>query len=103
MVSDSDIKVWLDMVERVQPAVIVPYVQSEHAETVRYRVRVQQEGSGGKTVIGQAGAVQLLAGIPAPLSRLSMTRDPDAVCDIEITLTRNYMKEENYRFKCPPS
>lgn len=101
MVSDSDVKVWLDMIERTNPPVIVPYVQSEYAETVRYRVRIHQEGRGGKTVIGQAGAVQLTAGVPAALSRVALTRSPDGLCNIEITLTRNHKKPALYHFECP--
>lgn len=101
MVADSDVKVWLDMIERVNPPIIVPYVQSEHAETLKYRVRVQQQGRSGKTVIGQAGAVQVLAGIPAALSRVAVTKRDGDMCKIEIILTRNYMKDQYYEFDCP--
>ena len=101
MVADSDIKVWLDMIERVNPPVIIPYVQSEYAETLKYRVRVQQQGRSGNTVIGQAGAVQVLAGIPAALSRVALTKRGNDMCKIEIILTRNYMKDQYYEFDCP--
>lgn len=101
MVADSDVQVWLDMVERVSPPVVVPYVQAEQAESLRFRVRVVQEGSGGRTVIGQAGSVQLVAGVPSALSRVALTRQPGSQCNIEIVLMRNYMKEEHFRFDCP--
>ena len=101
MVADSDVQVWLDMVERVNPAVVVPYVQSEHAESLRFRVRVVQEGDRGRTVIGQAGAVHLAPGVPSALSRVALTRTAGSQCNIEIVLMRNYMKEEHFRFDCP--
>lgn len=101
MVADSDVQVWLDMVERVRPGMVVPYVQSEQKQSLRYRVRVVQEGHGGKAVIGQTGAVSLLANTPTALSRFSLNRQPGAQCEIEIILTRNNMKETRYRFECP--
>lgn len=101
MVDDSDVQVWLDMVERVRPGIVVPYVQSEQAQSLRYRVRVVQDGGGGRAVIGQTGAVSLLPNTPAALSRFSINRNADAECEIEIILTGNDMRERRYRFECP--
>lgn len=101
MVADTDVQVWLDMVERVKPAVVVPYVQSNRTESLRFRVRVVQDGVGGRTVIGQAGAIHLSPGTPSALSRVALTRQAGSQCSIEIVLIRNYMKEEYFRFQCP--
>jgi hypothetical protein len=101
MVGDADIHVWLDMVERVNPPVIIPYVQSDEEQSLGFRVRVVQKGRSGRSVIGQSGALRLLPGTPAELSRVSIRPQPDSQCDIEIILTRNNMKELHYRFECP--
>lgn len=101
MMADSDVQVWLDQIERMRPSMVVPYVQSEHAQSLRYRVRVVQEGSGGRAVIGQTGAVSLIPNTPAALSRFSVNRSPGAQCQIEIFLIGNGMKERRYHFECP--
>lgn len=101
MVADSDVQVWLDMLERVRPGMVVPYVQSEQNQALRYRVRVVQEGHDGKVVIGQSGAVSVLANTPTALSRFSVTRKPDTQCEIEIILTDKQMRQTRYRFECP--
>ncbi len=101
MVSDADIHVWLDMIERVNPPVVVPYVQSEQAESLSYRVKVIQDGQAGRSVIGQTGAVRLQPSTPAALSSFSVSRQKNSTCDIEIILTRNDMKSLHYHFECP--
>jgi len=101
MPADSDIQVWLDTAERVRPGVVVPYVASAQAQELRYRIRAVQEDEGGRSVIGQAGAVQLAENTPAALSRLSLGIRPGAACTIEITLTGKELKTLRYVFECP--
>ncbi|NLC35031.1 MAG: hypothetical protein GX772_01050, partial [Alcaligenaceae bacterium] len=84
--ADSDVQVWLDTVERTRPGIVVPYVQSERAQSLRYRVRVVQDGNNGRAVIGQSGAISLFPNTPAALSQFSLSREPGAQCKIEITL-----------------
>lgn len=101
MVTDADINVWLDMVERVNPPVVVPFVQSSEGGSVNYRVRVIKQGQTGRSVIGQSGAVSLQPSVPAALSRISLNSQGGSRCDIEIILTRNDMKTLHYHFECP--
>lgn len=101
MIADSDVLVWLETVQATPPSVVVPYVQSEQNLSLRYRVRVVQEGRNGKAVIGQAGAINVHPNTPTALSQLRISRQADSHCEIEITLTGNGMKPRNHRFDCP--
>jgi|SRR5690606_6266240 len=100
MTGDFDLKVWLDTMEN-RPAMVVPYVQSEQAQAMRYSVQVLQEGERGTTKIAQSGSVELQADVPAALSRFSVNRQPDSDCRIEVTLTDSNKHERRYVFECP--
>lgn len=102
MVADSDVQVWLDTSERTQPAMVTPYVQSDYAQALRYRVRVENKGLGGRSVIGQSGTVNVQPDTPAALSRFSMSRHAGHQCVIQILLTGTDGHERLYRFECPP-
>jgi len=102
MVMDSDIQVWLDTVERTQPSIVVPYVLSAQAQALRYRVRVVLEGGGNKAVIGQTGAIRLLANTPSTLSRFSLNRRLHERCEVEIILSGDDMRDLRYLLECPP-
>lgn len=102
MIADSDIQVWLDTQGRVQPRTIVPYVVSQQAQELRYRVRTVQEGNGGRSVIGQSGAVTLTENSPAALSRIALSQQPGARCEIEVVVTGADKKAQRFLFECPP-
>jgi len=101
MIADSDVQVWLETVQSSPPSIVVPYVQSDHNLALHYRVRVVQEGHNGKSVIGQAGAVNVLPNTPTALSQFRISRQPESRCEIEITLTGSHIQPENHRFECP--
>ncbi len=98
---DSDMQVWLDTVERARAGMVIPYVVSDQPRQLRYRVKAVQEGGGGRSVIGQAGEVQLSADVPVALSRLSVSRRPGDHCEIEVILTERGKQERRYLFECP--
>jgi len=102
MTADADVQVWLETMERTRPVVVVPYVVSENARGVQYRIRaVQDAAGGGRAVIGQKGEIQLQAKTPAALSRFSLQRRPGDHCEIEIILEGGDMRKRHFVFECP--
>lgn len=100
MSGDSDMQVWLEQVDQ-RPGIIAPYVLSETPREVSYRLRAVREGSNGRAIIGQSGAIRLVADIPTPLSRLSMAALPGEYCKIEVVLDEGGLDERRYVFACP--
>lgn len=98
---DSDMQVWLDTVNREQPAAVIPYVLSETSRELQFRLRAVSEGDGSRAIIGQSGALRVPADVPTALGRLSMTTRPGQVCQIEVVLTGRGIAERRYVFECP--
>lgn len=98
---DADVQVWLDAATETRPGMIVPYVVSEQPRDFRYRLRAVQDGSGGRAIIGQTGAVRLSANVPAALSTIALSRSPRDRCEIEVVLTEVGLPERRYVFQCP--
>lgn len=101
MNADADIQVWLETIAKTQPSIIVPHVESKESTTLRYRVRTVKVGKSGRSALGQSGVVKLLAGVPATLGRMSLSRDPGDECYIELEVSADSGAHGNYRFACP--
>ena len=100
MIGDFDLKVWLDTMDNTRP-MVVPYVQSDLSQSMRYSVQVLQEGRSGTSKIAQSGNIELQSDVPAALSRFSVNRQPDSECRIEVILTDRNNQERRYVFECP--
>lgn len=87
MTSDADIQVWLETEQRTQTQVIVPYIQSEQANTLRYTVDTVRQAPQGQSVMRQSGTVALGAGKAVALGRISLSRSPDDNCKVTLTLS----------------
>ena len=101
MTADSDIQVWLETVARTQPRVIVPYVKSNKDTTFRYQMRTVKDGKSGRSKVGQGGTVEVFAGVPVALGRMSVSYGPGDECFIDLTLFERAVPERNYHFECP--
>src|SRR5690606_37962077 len=101
MNADTDIQVWLETVARTQPSVIVPYVRSNQDATLRYRVRTVKEGKGGRSLVGQGGTVEVIAGVPKAVGRMSVSYGPQDQCSIDLTLVERAVPQRHYHFECP--
>lgn len=101
MNADADIQVWLETMARTQPSIIVPHVESKESTILRYRVRTVKIGKSGRSALGQSGVVTLVAGVPATLGKMSLSRDPGDACYIELELSTDRGAHEKHRFACP--
>lgn len=103
MNADADIHVWLETSAVAQTSIIVPYVQSNVAQLVTYRITTTQESAAGRSSIGQSGQVNLEVAQPTKLSRLAIRRDNNDDCRITLVLLSPDMPEKHYDFDCPVS
>jgi curli production protein len=101
MNADTDIQVWLETFSRTQPGVIVPYVMSSEKKRLRYQIRTVKTGKSGNSVLGQGGAVTLMADVPTALSRMAISRSRNDKCRIDLVITEAGEQDRNYQFACP--
>src|SRR5690554_4024349 len=103
MNADSDILVWLERLGHAQPAVIVPYVRSTSARQLRYRLKATKTGRNGRSVIGQGGNLQVVAGQSAPLGKMTITYGPDDECQVDVILYETGQEYARFELECPPN
>ncbi|MGB6104715.1 MAG: curli-like amyloid fiber formation chaperone CsgH [Pusillimonas sp.] len=101
MNADTDIQVWLEAFSRPPPGIIIPYVKTARDRTLRYRVLAVKDGAAGRATFSQSGIVDLRAGVPAALGRLSVNHGPRDECHIALTLSEPGANVLNYHFACP--
>lgn len=101
MNADADIQVWLETVARTQPTIIVPYLRSSEAVTMRYRLHTVRTSQDGRSELTQSGTVQARPREATPLSRLSVSRQANDECRIDLVLSSPKTQEKRYSFECP--
>ncbi|WP_397473309.1 curli-like amyloid fiber formation chaperone CsgH [Pusillimonas sp.] len=99
MNADIDLQAWLETQSATRPEVIVPYVQSSHATSLRYLLRTTVSHQGGNSRISQGGVLSVPAHTAVALPRLAVTQ-PDGECHIELVLTETSGGETRYEFDC---
>lgn len=100
MLADSDIQVWLDTQHAATQAVIVPYVQSAIDARLQYRISLVQRSGGNTSQVSQQGVVELTAGQPARISRLTVNATPDGSCNLDIVLRDQGNELARFNFDC---
>jgi len=106
MHADADIQVWLETGAHAAaspPGLIIPYVKSAEAGVLRYRLRTVREGRQGKAVLVQTGVVDVRADVATPLLRMTVTRENEDLCRIELVLSDQHNPDRTYQFDCPKS
>ena len=98
---DTNIQVWLETVAQTPPGIIVPYVRTVKDETLRYQVRAVRTGPSGRSTLTQGGTIQTRGGIAAALGRMSVSRQPNDDCNIDVVLSEDNAGDRNYHFACP--
>lgn|SRR5690554_931429 len=105
MHADANIQVWLETMQNVRPAVIIPYAKSESNLNVSYRIQAVRTSAQGKSQISQGGAINLPSGTPIALGRMSLSRNPGDACEVEIVFSYtnidNDKEERRYILQCP--
>jgi len=101
MNADADIQVWLEQVAKPQPAVIVPWVKSSADRILHYQVRTVKVDSSGTSDMRGAGVVHVIAGVPAPLGRMSVSRTGESECHVDLILSEPGLPARAYHFACP--
>lgn len=102
MNADTDLQVWLETSSVAQTSIIIPHVQSDTDKTLTYRIMTTQEGTSGRSSIGQSGEVRLQADHPTALSRMAVKRNSSDSCRITLILSVPDVPERRYEFSCPP-
>lgn len=100
MVADADLQVWLDMQASTRQTVIVPYVQSARNMRVSYRMNVIQRSDAGTSRTSQEGQVSANASTPTPLARVTLGRQQNGDCRVEVTLREGQNDVGTYHFGC---
>lgn len=100
MNADANIQVWLEMFSQIPPGIVVPYVQTSQDTMLHYKVLVVMEGHAGRSLISQTGEVRTKASIPSALGRVSVNRNPEDDCHINLVLSGHGGNELSYHFPC---
>lgn len=102
MDAGADLQVWLEtFYSKTQPAFIVPYVRSKEDTHLTYRLNTVKVGRSGRSELKQSGSVEVQAGVPVAIVRMSVTRDAGDECQIDLYLQEAQSGEKEYHFECP--
>ena len=99
MNADIDLQAWLETQTATRPEIIIPYVQSRHATSLRYLLRTTVSHQGGNSRISQGGVLTLPAETAVALPRLAVDHS-NGECHIELVLTEKTGNETRYQFDC---
>ena len=101
MNADADIQVWLETFVKAQTSIVIPHVESNVYQHLRYKITTTQEGQTGRSSIGQSGSVDLTPNVAEALSRLAIRRSAGDRCHIELILFTEGESGQRYDFMCP--
>ncbi|MCI2808748.1 curli-like amyloid fiber formation chaperone CsgH [Eoetvoesiella caeni] len=101
MAADLNLQVWLETGSNTHPNVIIPYVQTPESRTLQYSLHTVKSGKQGRTEMRQAGTVTAQANVATPLVRMSITRQSQDSCHIEIVISDGQVLKKTYSFECP--
>ncbi|RYY77618.1 MAG: hypothetical protein EOO24_44770 [Comamonadaceae bacterium] len=76
-------------------------MQTDGDTRVSYRMNVVKTGPSGATSISQSGTVNVAAGRPAELSRLSVASTPADTCRLEVEVAAAGGERRRFSFECP--
>lgn len=99
MNADIDLQAWLETQSATRPEVIVPYVQSSQATSLRYLLRTTVSGQGGNSRVSQGGILSVPAHTAVALPKLAVSQS-NGECRIELVLTERSGGETRYEFDC---
>lgn len=101
MNADTNIQVWLETAAQSPPGIIIPYVRTAEDEKLHYQVRAVRTGPSGRSTLSQGGVIQTRAGIAAALGSMSVSRQPNDECKVDVVLSEHNTGYRNYHFACP--
>jgi len=101
MNADVDLQVWLAAAGTQKPGVVIPYVQSPTATTLKYKLTTTHSSPAGTSVIQQGGDLHLHANQPQAITEMSLRSNSAASCNIQLLFENAEGKEMLYNFRCP--
>lgn len=99
MNAHADLNVWFETSAQVQPAVVVPYVQSPRNTTLQYLLRTLVISQAGQSRVSQGGALSVPADTAVALPTLHIVTAPEK-CWIELVLSEQTGHDQRYEFDC---